>query len=228
MEKSLCNEIFDNIYLSLDQILSLRSQKKIKDDGSYVTKGDLLVQNIIFNYFEDFHKNSFEIISEESLDLSIDFTEVNSVTVDPIDGTENFTSGLKEWGVSVSIYSKKKHIESGILIPELGESIISKKKLEKFESRISGLSSNLTFSDIQSLSNNYEYRITGCCVYNMLNVIKGSFKSFENQKGANSWDILAGLNLALEHELIVLVNGENYNGQFLSPDKKYSFKISNQ
>ena len=100
--------------------------------------------------------------------------------------------------------------------------------MEKFESRISGLSSNLTFSDIQSLSSDYEYRITGSfCVFNMLNVIKGSFKSFENQKGANSWDILAGLNLALEHELNVLVNGEDYNGQFLSPDKKYSFKISN-
>ena len=94
---------------------------------SYVTKGDLLVQDIIFNYFEDIHRNSFEIISEECLNLNIDFDKIDSVTVDPIDGTENFTSGLKEWGVSVSIYSKNKHIESGILIPELEESLISKK-----------------------------------------------------------------------------------------------------
>nr|HRY62645.1 inositol monophosphatase [Candidatus Paceibacterota bacterium] len=71
----------------------------------------------------------------------------------------------------------------------------------------------------------YEYRIMGCCVYNMYNVIKGSFAAFENPKGAYSWDIIAGLNLAAEHDLVVVVEGKKYNGEFLDPAKKYRFKI---
>ena len=34
----------------------------------------------------------------------------------------------------------------------------------------------------------------GCCAYNMLNVVRGSYKSFSNLNGAYSWDVLAGFN----------------------------------
>ena len=61
-------------------------------------------------------------------------------------------------------------------------------------------------------------------MYNMLNVIKGSFKTFQNNNGANSWDILPGLNIALENNLSVFVEGKEYNGEFLQPNKKYRLK----
>jgi myo-inositol-1(or 4)-monophosphatase len=46
---------------------------------------------------------------------------------------------------------------------------------------------------------NIEFRIFGCSMYNMLSAVKGSFRSFENVNGVSCWDILPGLNLALEH-----------------------------
>jgi len=65
----------------------------------------------------------------------------------------------------------------------------------------------------------------GCCVVNMMSVIRGSYLSFENPKGANSWDILAGINLALEHGLYVVVNGKPYTGEYLPAAGKYTFKV---
>jgi len=145
--------------------------------------------------------------------------------VDPIDGTENFTSGLPEWGISISCYANGAHIGSLIGCPEMNVWLRTGMPIEQFTSRIAGLSSSLSKEDLLKATQGYEYRVLGCCVYNMINVIRGSFYSFENPKGANSWDILAGLNLALEHNLNVTVEGKEYAGEYLSPDRKYRFKI---
>ena len=56
----------------------------------------------------------------------------------------------------------------------------------------------------------------------------GSFLPFENPKGANSWGILGGLNLAVEHGLRVEVEGRTYAGEYLEPTRKYRFKVEQQ
>ena len=103
--------------------------------------------------------------------------------------------------------------------------LISGDKIERFESRIAGISSSLTKGDLLKLEPGFEYRIIGCAVYNMYNVVTGSYYSFENPKGAKVWDIIPGLNLALENGLSVIVNNKEYHGELLSPDQKYIFKI---
>jgi fructose-1,6-bisphosphatase/inositol monophosphatase family enzyme len=149
----------------------------------------------------------------------------HTVVIDPIDGTENYTSGLPEWGISVSIYKQSRHACSLLLCPELNLSFATGMHIERAESRIRGLSSSLSKADVAALPEGFEFRILGCCVYNMINVVRGSFQSFENPRGARSWDILAGLNICLEHGLDVTVEGEKYAGQYLEPDKKYRFRI---
>lgn len=67
----------------------------------------------------------------------------------------------------------------------------------------------------------------GCCMYNMYNVIKGSYAEFCHLKGCFSWDILPGLNLALENNLYVEVDGQEYKGQFLAPNVRYKFRVLN-
>jgi myo-inositol-1(or 4)-monophosphatase len=225
---NICKNLIDIIKSSLDIIISLRNEREIKPDGSYVTKGDLMMEDLIIKYFKKTFKDCI-IISEESYDNK-KYNLIKDklyITIDPIDGTENFTSGLREWGIGVSIYKGEEHFESLIALPELNEYVLSGSKFQKFESRIYGLSSALNKKDLINLDEGFEYRIIGCCMYNMLSVIKGSYKVFENKKGANSWDILPGLNIALENELTVTVEGEKYNGEFLQPNKKYSFKITN-
>jgi len=224
---SICNDLYESVLKKLDSILELRDKKILKHDGSYVTEGDLLCQKLLLEKINSL-KEKFVVISEEIPFEKFNYDETkNYIVIDPIDGTENFVSGLKEWGISICIYRHGKHYESMLALPELNLKLISGEKIKKYSSRIYGLSSSLTTEDLLILKKGFEYRIIGCAVYNLYNVIRGSYCVFENFKGANSWDILAGLNLALEHSLSVKINYKEYNGEFLSPDRKYRFKISN-
>ncbi len=79
--------------------------------------------------------------------------------------------------------------------------------------------------DFKRLEQGSEYRIMGCCMYNMYNVIRGCYRQFLHLKGCYSWDILPGMNLALEQGLDVELEGEKYGGEFLYPGVKYRFNI---
>jgi myo-inositol-1(or 4)-monophosphatase len=222
-------KLIDLITKELDNILFLRSNFIEKSDNSYVSQGDLLVDKIVFDYFSEYYPNH-EVISEESnYESSKVWDEVgNYVIVDPIDGTENFVSGLREWGVGICIYTGGKHEASCIYLPELNEYLFSGQYLEKYKSRIIGLSSSLNQDDLMNLPKfGFEYRIIGCSMYNMLSAIKGSFVRFENVKGVNCWDVLPGLNLALEHGVKCYVDDEIYTGEILFPTKKYRIKLIN-
>lgn len=221
----LCNEIKEILINNLDDILKLKKKKLLKSDNSYVSAGDLLCESLVKKHLTNFYPGYY-LVSEETPELNLVNILKNKVVIlDPIDGTENFISGLKEWGISVSCYENGIHQQSMIGIPQLDSYIITGNHVERYNSRIAGISSSLTKNDLMKLESGFEYRIMGCCVYNMYNVIVGSYFSFENPRGAWIWDIQAGLNLALEHGLEVKVNNNTYYGELLRPDQKYIFKI---
>ena len=231
MSKTLiCKDIVAQVNNQLEKILSLRQIYVKKGDNSFVSKGDLLVQDIIIDIISKSLPDHI-LISEELAPFSnIRFEEnLSYVILDPIDGTENFISGLREWGIGVSIYTKGKHDVSLIFLPELQEYLYTGMKLNRYKSRIIGLSSSLTKNDLSNLPDKgFEFRIIGCSMYNMLSAVKGSFYSFENVKGVNCWDILPGLNLAIEHGVSAYVDGEKYMGNILFPNKKYRIKITSE
>ena len=197
-----------------------------KSDDSFVSGGDLLVQKIVFDYCKK-KLPQHTLISEEFAPFDNIEWDANGsyVVLDPIDGTENFVSGLREWGVGISVYTEGKHQESCIFLPQLNEVAITGQSLERFESRIHGLSSSLTKKDLELLPEGFEYRIIGCSMYNMLNAVKGCYARFENVKGVSCWDVLPGLNLALEHGVKAYVDGELYQGQILFPTQKYKILL---
>lgn len=212
----------------LSDVLLLRTTKKKKDDDSYVSEGDLLMDSICIDFFLKNFK-SIQIITEETYsggEIDLNATEYIAV-VDPIDGTENFVSGLKEWGTGVCLYKGSEFLEALIAIPELDQYLHSDDIIDQhFESRIYGLSSSLTKEEFLNLEAGFEYRIIGCCMYSMYNVITGRFKHFQNPKGAKSWDILPGLNIALKLGLQVIVENKKYHGEFLQPSQKYRFRVT--
>mgnify|MGYP003394214709 CR=1 FL=1 len=229
METSISQQIKKIVEDNLDKILAGRLKRTLKEDNSFVTEGDMLCQNLVIDYARSI-EGGYEVVSEE-MDLSSFLFDENKnyIVIDPIDGTENFTSGLKEWGVSVCVYEKGKHKESMLLLPELGLSVITGDQTVRpeYHSRIQGISSTSLYKEFrENLSDEGEYRLTGCSVSAMYNVVTGLFKSHEKPAKAKMWDIIAGLNLALEHKLSVLVDGQEYQGEFLLPSKKYSFKIN--
>ena len=224
----IIEEIKNLIKVHLNEIISLRNTKTLKDDGSYVSQGDLLCENLVKQYIKE-NFPDYVLVSEESPEENtINWRKDKVIILDPIDGTENFVSGLKEWGVAICVYENGIHKESMLALPELDCYLKTGDTFERFESRICGISSSLTKEDILKLEPGFEYRIIGCAVYNMYNVVTGSFFSFENPKGAKVWDIIPGLNLALENGLSVVVNNKEYKGELLSPNEKYTFKILNK
>lgn len=227
--KNLAHNLKKLIDDNLPKILELRSDKIIKSDNSYVTKGDLLISNILKEYLKSIF-DKFIYVSEEDFIETENWNESKSyIFVDPLDGTENFVSGLKEWGIGISIYENGIHIFSFIYLPELSELHYTGKSIKKFDSRINGLSSSLNLSDLKLLRDSTnEIRIMGCAMYNIFNIIRGSFNIFENIKGVNCWDILPGINLALDSGCKVYVDGFEYKRQILFPIKKYKIKLINK
>lgn len=222
---NLLDFISQKVSEKLAGILALRNQRVMKPDGSFVTEGDLMVQKLITDLIRKSDPGLL-IISEELPQLPLGWQNGRVLIVDPIDGTENFTSGLPEWGVSLCLYENGQHVDSHLFCPELGLSVRYGDKPSVDYSRIAGISSSLTKEDLLRLEPGFEYRIMGCCVYNIINVLRGAYATFENPKGAWIWDIVGGLNIARAAGLNVTVEGENYDGRLLEPDRKYRFKIS--
>lgn len=224
-----CKDLVSIIQSRLHEVLELRDRITKKEDDSFVSEGDLLVQEIVFDYMRA-HLPDYELISEELAPFGERAWDPKGsyVVLDPIDGTENFISGLREWGVGISIYTAGVHQESCIYLPELNDVQITGMPVRKFKSRIHGLSSSLTKANLQELPDSgFEFRIIGCSMYNTLSAVRGAFAVFENVKGVNCWDILPGLNLALENGCQVSVDDTPYNGQILFPVRKYKIRISN-
>lgn len=222
----ICRGIQEVIKNNLPTILSLRNTGKLKPDNTFVSEGDLLCQDLVFSYLRE-NVDNYVVFSEESEnDISLIDYEKTIITVDPIDGTENFVSGLKEWGVGVSVYKGNNHKQSMILLPELDICLCTGDSLNrKNPSRICGLSSYMKTVDFALLDAKFEYRIMGCCMYNMYNVISGSYCQFSHLKGCYSWDFLPGFNLALEQGLSVVVDGTEYKGEFMLPNIKHKFVV---
>ncbi|GFZ97801.1 hypothetical protein [Nesterenkonia alkaliphila] len=57
-------------------------------------------------------------------------------------------------------------------------------------------------------------------------MITGRVRRFVNPVGAYSWDLLAGLQLALEHGCTVTIDDAPYTGEYLHPGVKYRVDIS--
>lgn len=216
----ICNLIMDN----LNRIEETRYQITVKEDGSLVTESDLYVEKLVFDFVKSrLHQVVF--IGEESFAFNHEETDHYIVMFDPIDGTENFCTGLKEWGAAFSLWKGKAHLGSFLFMPELGLRLMTGDIVSPLHSRLTGLSCAITEGLIDILREQGEYRMFGCSVYNIYNVVKGSFSRFVHPKGAYVWDILPGMMLALEHGCKVLVNEEPFDGQFLDPSKKYRVDI---
>lgn len=129
---------------SLPTLLGCRYDIRWKADGSPVTEADLLLERRIASLLDQ-HLPGLSLIGEESfLEGAAPATQQGWVAVlDPIDGTENFCSGLKEWGVSLSLWHEGEHAGSLLMLPELGESLTSGDSIVRVPSRITGYSSSM-------------------------------------------------------------------------------------
>ena len=225
----LCRELYSLICDNLNQITALRNTAVLKADNTPVSKGDLLCQKLITEFITAKLPDCIVISEEIKNDVShlSDYEYV--ATIDPIDGTENFVCGMPEWGFGVSIYHNMQHFQSILALPEMGLCLISGDKIDRHTgSRICAISSHVFPEEIAELGEKGHCRVTGCSMYSMYCVITGRFRKYCHWHGNYSWDMLPGLNIALENGLYVEVEGKPYHGEFLLPDIRYRFCVENR
>src|SRR5687767_4046048 len=100
---SICLSVRDLLLPRLPEILARRTEVQEKADGSYVTAADIYIQSTVIDFLEARHPQ-YTVISEElALPVESQDESASYLIIDPLDGTENFVSGLKEWGIGVSI-----------------------------------------------------------------------------------------------------------------------------
>lgn len=216
--------VCDQVMALLPELLARRTEITWKPDGSPVTAADVLLENTLRQLLEN-ALSGLSFVGEESYVPGQPLPGPWLALLDPIDGTENFCSGLKEWGVSLGLWHEGRHAGSLLMLPELGERLMSGDRPPPLRSRIVGFSSSFTEAIAEGVRDNRESRITGCAVYNLYNVARGAFARFCNPRGAYAWDLLPGLMLALEQGCEVRVDEELYDGRFLSPDRRYRVDI---
>lgn len=208
----------------LPQLDVLRADVDLKEDDTPVTAADLLVQQKL----ETLLRAAFPdltFVGEEQEAAWEESSQGWVAVVDPIDGTENFASSLVEWGAAISIFHSGVHAASMIALPELGRRIITGDKVDYARSRIAGFSSGMNQTLADRLAESPQARIYGAAVYNFYGVVTGRLASFTNPVGACSWDVLAGLSLALEHNCEVFVDDEPYDGRYLEPGRRYRVEV---
>lgn len=214
----LAVELLAYDWRSLDIVVSHKS------DGSPVTSVDIALNAFVTNFVKSEWPGIWVVSEEEPSSLHIPDAELIAV-VDPLDGTENFVSGLPIWGVSVSVWREGAHQSSLLAFPEMGLHAVTGGSEGRFSSRISGHPSSSPLQALAEGNSGPENRILGSAAFNLFCVATGRFASFSNRTGAHSWDILGGLNLALERGCGVIVDDREYLGQFLDPRRKYCFSV---
>jgi len=222
--EAVLQDVWSLVRERLPETLSLRRDIVWKPDGSPVTRADYLHEEII-GAFLRYRLPGITLVAEESYQSGLDLSNQWVAILDPIDGTENFCSGLREWGVALSVWHEGEHAGSALMLPELGDAILSGQRVETFNSRIIGLSSSYNTEIGGIISASPESRIMGCAVYNLYNVIRGSFARFVNPKGAYCWDLQAGISLAAENGCEAYLEGDLYSGQLLDPNKRHRVDI---
>lgn len=215
------------------QIISRNSW--LKPDGSPVGDLDHAIEAHARSLVST-HLPNFEFIGEESV-LPEERTG-NYFFIDPVDGTENFVSGLPLWGTGIALMQNNQLVLSWVCFPEMNLEFASRQitdlidcKRKRFrhsqmKTRIRAYSSNSDWSSVGPVLSG-EIRVLGCSLLNITLAAHEAIDFKSSEKGARVWDILPPILFALEAGKRVLVNGEEYRGQFLDPNSRFVVEIQN-
>lgn len=205
----------------------------MKNDGSPVGDLDIAIEKFIMQKLPVLLPG-FQLIGEESIFP----TEWNGnyVVVDPVDGTENYVSGIPIWGTGIALFVDNQLAASWVSFPEINMGIASKALdgflVENFrtfrgplkESRVSAYSSNSNWEMVYKVFPE-EIRVFGCSLFNLCLAATSSINFSSSSKGVRLWDIVPAALVALESGKKVKIDGEEYFGKFLNPDLRFVVEI---
>ena len=227
-------QLVKKVYKHLNKKTSFSGLFQVKEDGSPVGDLDLEIEYIVRKEIAKLLP-TFDLVSEESPipdDLS-----GNCIVIDPVDGTENFVSGIPIWGTGMALFVDNVLVASWVYFPELelecrSRELRQQMGIENTEfrfpeqvSRVHGYSSNSLWKE-EALNFPEEVRIFGCSLFNLVLATKGAIAFRPSKKGARVWDVAPALLFALESGKKVRINGKEYHGEFLDPSCRFVVEIS--
>lgn len=120
----MVNFLRDIVKEAYVQIKDIKKEISLKGEKDYVTNCDLIIEK----YMIDKIKEKFPDITILSEEFNYDKEKCEKYfTIDPIDGTINFASGLDIWGTQVAYIENGKAMVSVLYFPKLDILIQSEK-----------------------------------------------------------------------------------------------------
>jgi myo-inositol-1(or 4)-monophosphatase len=208
----------------------------LKNDDSPVSDLDFMIE-AFFRKKAATYLPKFQVIGEEFPFSST--IEGNYLVIDPIDGTENFISGIPIWGVGVALFFEDRLLASWVNFPEISlefsssrlreltgdPKMVARKPLGM--SRVVAYSSNSNWRQLKKKFPK-EIRVFGSSLFNLMLASVGAVDYVSSRPGVKIWDFAPCVLFALESGKSVTINGEEYFGQFLDPNIRYLVEISNK
>ena len=184
---------------------------EIKEDGSPVSNGDILVNNILSEKISELTP-SVAIVSEET--VNIKEKNKNSVfwLIDPIDGTKEYISGKNEYTLNAALVINKKPIIGLVGVPKknqlyytfgVGKSFLKQNNLvkqincKKKNNRKDILAVSSTRKPSEMIMDKLkEYNVSSISAvassYKFCLIADGTFDIYAAKERANEWDYAAG------------------------------------
>ena len=199
------------------------SEKLVK---SLVTKYDLIIENELIQFFQE--KGFFNIISEENNSDLFEYEQY--LTIDPIDGTRNFVTGISKVVIMVSFIKKSKSIFSIIYNPIQNNFYHSfNNEIYKnhnqlipndFYQHIGFLNSNAKEFFKDEIPNYIEKKRSRSIGYDVIEILEGE-RTFMTIYGSKIWDLFPAMSFL--NNLNFNSNLNNFNFDFNILDKKIIF-----
>lgn len=207
-----------------------------KKDGSIVTNFDLIIQAKIKELLSELIPEAILVSEENNVRSSAELSN-QIILIDPIDGTENFASGLPFWGIGLAHFIDLQLKATCVLFPEI---------LFYHASKNVDLGACLNYRNLRTSSSkknkylhpaNFEReflgnsaigiqdRILGCSLLNISLACLESWTFKSSGPGLKVWDFMPAILPALETGRLIYVNDVRYTGEFLRVADRYKVQI---
>jgi fructose-1,6-bisphosphatase/inositol monophosphatase family enzyme len=178
-----------------------QKENNIKKDGSFVTKYDLQIDEILTERLKSIVNCS--VLSEEHMENQLD----NYFVVDPIDGTHNFNAGLELFGIMISYVQDEITQFSIVYLPLLDKlytaikgkgAFLNNKQIhvKNNNGKLIG-ACDINKKDLSIISSlldekclNIEFRSLYCCAAELCYIADGTFDFYFCKNEGGIWDII--------------------------------------
>ena len=218
-------DTFDEASLASIELFKKGLNIQIKEDGSPVSNGDLLVNEIITKKIKELTPE-IPIISEETVNLNEENFHKDFWLIDPIDGTKLYIAGKNTYTLNAALIINYKPVIGLLAAPKLKKLFYSYGKNESYlleNNKKKKLNCEKKTPNKEILDKLKEYGMTSyknmSSSYKFCVIATGEFDIYAARERAFEWDYAAG-HAIVEHAGAIITTLDNKDFQYGKKDYK--------